>query len=164
MGGTDLVTGQPVGLEVGGALVELAAVLEADTVHHQVVVGMGCVHMGGHQHLEARELPLGQLQAHGVELLWRQSVLFPEGLDEVIVLPAVRFPVPLLGELHLGAGRLCDTVPAGHQPLSLPQRLSLLLDILQHPAQSAAAAAPVLDGGEGGYLRSPPVTVAGAAH
>ena len=71
MGGTDLVAGQPVGLEIGGALVELAAVLEADAVHYQVVMRMGRVHMGGHQHLEVRELPLGQLQTHGVDLLGR---------------------------------------------------------------------------------------------
>lgn len=162
MGGTDLVTGQPVGLEVGGALVELAAVQEADAVHHQVVVGMGRVHMGGHQYLEAREFLPGQLQTHGVELLGRQAVLFPEGLDEVVVLPSVRFPIPFLGEPHLGIDALRGTIPARHQLLSLPQRLFLLLDIPQHPTQSAAAAAPVLDGGESSYLRSPPAGVAGA--
>ena len=149
MGGADLVAGQPVGLEIGGALVELATILEADTVHHQVVVGMGRVHVGGYQHLKVRELPLGQLQAHGVELLGCQSVLLPEGLDEVVVLPAVRFPIPLLGELHFGISALCGAVPAGHQLLSLPQRLFLLLSIPQHSTQGAVAAAPVLDGGEG---------------
>ena len=59
MGGTDLIAGQPVGLEVGGALMELPAVLEADAVHHHVVVEMFCVHMGSHQHLEVGKLPLG---------------------------------------------------------------------------------------------------------
>ncbi len=164
MGNADLVAGQPVCLEVGGALVELAAVLEADAVHHQVVMRMGRVHMGGHQHLEVRELPLGQLQAHSVELLGHQAVLLPEGLDEVVVLPSVRFVELLLGELHLGIGRLCDTVPAGHQLTPLPHRLFLLLDIPQHPTQSAPATAPVLDGGESSYLRSPPVTAAEAVH
>ena len=151
MCGADFVAGQPVGLEVGGALVELAAVQEADAVHHQVVVGMGRVHVGGHQYLEVRELPLGQRQPHGVEFLGRQAVLLPEGLDEVVVLPAVRFPIPLLGELHFREGGLGGAVPAGHQPLPFPQGLSLLLDIPQHPTQSAAAAAPVLDSGEGGH-------------
>ena len=120
MGGTDLVAGQPVGLEIGGALVELAAVLEADAVHYQVVMRMGRVHMGGHQHLEVRELPLGQLQADGVNFLGRQVVLLAEGLDEVVVLPPVCFPKPLLGELHFRESRLGDAVPAAHQPLSFP--------------------------------------------
>lgn len=162
MGGADLVAGQPVGLEVGGALVELAAVLEADTVHHQVVVGMGRVHMGGHQYLEVRELPPGQLQTHGVDLLGCQSVQLPKGLDKMVVLPSIRFPIPLFGELHLGIDALCGAVPTRYQLLSLPQRLFFLLDIPQHPTQSATAAAPVLDGGESSYLRSPPAGVAGA--
>ena len=59
MGGADLVTGQPVSLQVGGTLVELLAVLEAHAVHHHVVVEMFCVHMGSHQHLEVGKLPLG---------------------------------------------------------------------------------------------------------
>ena len=162
MGGADLVAGQPVGLEVGGALVELAAVLEADAVHHQVVVGVAGVHMGGHQHLEVRELPLCQLQAYGVNLLGRQPVLFPEGLDKVVVLPSVRFPIPLLGELHFRECGLRGAVPAGHQPLPLPHGLALLLGVAQHAAQCAPAAAPVFDGGEGGHLRSPPAGAAGA--
>ena len=33
VGGTDLIAGQPVSLEVGGALVEFPAVLERDAVH-----------------------------------------------------------------------------------------------------------------------------------
>ena len=164
VGGADLVAGQPVGLEVGGALVEFAAVLEADTVHHQVVVQVDGIHVGSHYYLEVRELPLGQLQAYSVELLGCQSVLLPEGLDEVVVLPSVRFSIPFLGEPHLGIDALCGAVPTRYQLLSLPQGLFLLLDVPQHPTQSAAAAAPVLDGGESSYLRSPPVTAAGAVH
>ena len=38
MGGTDFITGQPVVLEVGGALVEFPAVLKADAVDDQVAV------------------------------------------------------------------------------------------------------------------------------
>ena len=37
VGGADLIVGQPVGLQVGGTLVELLTVLEAHTVHHKVV-------------------------------------------------------------------------------------------------------------------------------
>ena len=123
---------------------------------------MAGVDVGGHQHLEIGELPLGQLQTHGVDLLWRQSVLFPEGLDEVIVLPAVRFPVPLLGEPHLRAGTLGGAVPAGHKPLSFPQRFFVLLGVPQYSTQCTLASAPVVDGGEGCYLRSPPAGAAGA--
>ena len=139
------------GLQVGGTLMELVTVLERDAVHHQVVVQVIGVYVGGHQHLEVRELPLGQLQADGVNFLGRQVVLFAEGLDEVVVLPPIRFPVPLLGELHLGEGRLGGAVPAGHQPLSFPQRLFLLLCVPQHSGERAPASAPIFDCGEGGH-------------
>ena len=129
MGGTDLVAGQPVGLEVGGALMELPAVLEADAVDDQVAVQMVGVDVGSHQHLKAGKFPLGQLQSNGVGLLGRQVICFREGLDEVVVLPPVRFPESLLGELHLGEGGLSSAVPAGHQPLPFPQRLFVLLDV-----------------------------------
>ena len=52
MGKADLVVGHSVGLEIGDALVELSSTPEADAVHHQMVVEMLCVHMGGYQHLE----------------------------------------------------------------------------------------------------------------
>ena len=162
MGGADLIIGQPVGLEVGGALMEFPAVLEADTVHDQVAVQVVGVDVGGHQHLEVGKLPLGQLQADGVGLLGRQVVRFRKGLDEVVVLPPVRFSESFLGELHLGEGGLGGAVPAGHQPLPLPQRFFVLLGVPQHAAQSAPASAPVLDSGEGSHLRSPPAGAAGA--
>ena len=111
MGGADLVTGQPVSLEVGGALMELPAVLEADAVDDQVAVQMVGVDVGSHQHLKAGKFPLGQLQSNGVGLLGRQVICFREGLDEVVVLPPVRFPIPLLGEPHLRAGTLGGAVP-----------------------------------------------------
>ena len=119
------------------------------------------VDVGCHQHLEVRELPLGQLQADGVGFLGRQVVLLAEGLDEVVVLPPVCFPKPLLGELHFREGRLGGAVPAAHQPLSFPQRLFLLLGVPQHSSERTPAAAPVLDGGEGSHLRSPPAGVGG---
>ena len=152
MGGTELIVGKPVGLEVGGALVKFLAVLERDAVDDQVAVQMVGGHVGGHQHLEVRELPLDQFQSNGVGLLGRQIVCLREGLDEVVVLPPVRFPESLLGELHLGEGGLSDAVPACHQPLPFPQCLFVLLGVSQHTAQSAPASAPVLDGGEGGHL------------
>ncbi len=105
MGGTDLIAGQPVSLQVSGALVKFLAVLERDAVHHPVIVQMAGVDVGGHQHLEIGELPLGQFQSNSVCLLGRQVVCLRKGLDEVVVLPPVRFPVPLLGKLHLGALR-----------------------------------------------------------
>ena len=45
MCGTYFIVGYPVGLQVGGTLVELLTVLEAHTVHHQVIVEMLCVHL-----------------------------------------------------------------------------------------------------------------------
>ena len=48
MGGTDFITGQPVVLEVGGALVEFPAVLKADAVDDQVAVQVVGVYVGGH--------------------------------------------------------------------------------------------------------------------
>ena len=120
------------------------------------------VDVGGYQHLEIWELPPGQLQSNGVGLLGRQVVRFRKGLDEVVVLPPVRFPMLLLGEQHLREGGLGSAVPSTHQPPPVPQRLFVLLGIAQHAAQSAPASAPVLDSGEGGHLRSPPASVAGA--
>ena len=163
MGGTDRIAGLPVGLEVGGALVELPAVSEADAVHHQMTMEMVRVDVGGHQYLEVGKLPLGQLQSDGVGLLGCQAVLLAEGLDEVVVLPSVRFPVPLLGEPHLRAGALGGAVPPGHQPLSFPQGLFLLTDVAGDAAQCATASAPVFDCGECGHLRSPPAGAAEAA-
>lgn len=151
MGGTDFIAGQPVGLEVGGALMELPAVLEADAVDDQVAVQMVGVDVGSHQHLKAGKFPLGQLQSNGVGLLGRQVICFREGLDEVVVLPPVRFPIPLLGEPQLGESGLSGAVPAGHQPLPFPQCLFVLLGVSQHTAQRASASAPVLDGGECGH-------------
>lgn len=52
VGGADLVTGQPVGLQVGGILVEFFPILEADTVYYQVIVQVVGVYVGGYQHLE----------------------------------------------------------------------------------------------------------------
>ena len=74
VGGTDLVTGHSVGLEIGGALVEFPAVPEADAVDDQVAVQVVGVDVGGHQHFEVGKLPLGQLQADGVGLLGRQVI------------------------------------------------------------------------------------------
>ena len=156
------ITGQPVGLQVGGALVEFFSILKADTVHHQVVVQVVGVHMGCYQHLEVWKLPLGQLQADGVGLLGCQVVCLRKGLDEVVVLPPVGFPIPLLGELHFREDGLGGAVPTGHQPPPLPQRFFLLLGVSQHTAQSATAPASIFDCGEGCHLRSPPASVAGA--
>ena len=159
MGDADRIAGQPVGLQISDALVEFLAVLERDAVHHQVIVQMAGVDVGGHQHLEIGELPLGQLQTDGVDLLRRQVVRLCEGLDEVVVLPPVRFPIPLLGELHFREGGLGGAIPAGHQPLSFPQRFSVLPGVSQHAVESASAAATIFDCGEGGHS----VTSAGAA-
>ena len=152
VGGTDFITGQPVVLEVGGALVEFPAVLKADAVDDQVAVQVVGVYVGGHQYLKVGELPLGQLQSNGVGLLGRQVIRFYKGLDEVVVLPPVGFAEPLLGEQHFREGGLSGAVPAGYQPLSVPQRFSVLLGVPQHSAQRAPASTPVLDGGEGCHL------------
>ena len=164
MGGTDLVTGHSVGLEIGGALVEFPAIPEADAVHHQVVVQMVGVYVGGHQHLETWKLPLGQLQADGVGLLGCQVIRLRKRLDEVVVLPPVRFSESLLGELHLGEGGLGGAVPAAHQSLPLPQRFFVLLGVPQHAAQRAPASASVFDCSESSYIRSPLAGASGAVH
>lgn len=65
----DLVIDDPMGLQVGGILVELPAVLEADAVHHQMVVEMLRIHVGSHQHLKVGELPPRQFQPNGMDLL-----------------------------------------------------------------------------------------------
>lgn len=92
----------PAGLEIDGALVELPAVPEDDAVDDLMAT-------------------------HSVSLLGRQVIILREGLDEVVLLPSVRFPESLLGERHLGEGGLSGAVPASHQPLSFPQRFSSYL-------------------------------------
>ncbi len=49
---------------------------------------MAGVDVGGHQHLEIGELPLGQLQTDGVDLLRGQVILLVKGLHKVVVLSA----------------------------------------------------------------------------
>ncbi len=117
---TDLVISYSVGLQVGGALVNLLTILEAHIVYHQVIVEVTGVHMSGHQHLEVGELPLGQFQSHSVNFLWGQVILLLEGLHEVIVLSAICLMEPLLGELHFGADTFGGAVPAGDQPVIFP--------------------------------------------
>ena len=56
---------------------QLFAVLAAHAVDHQMVVEVICVQMGRHDYLKIRELPLCELHADGVDLLWRQPVLRP---------------------------------------------------------------------------------------
>ena len=163
VGGADLIVDGPVGLQVSGALVELFPVLETDTVDDQMAVQVIGVYVGSHQHLEVGKLPLGQFQSDGVGLLGHQVVRFRKGLDEVVVLPPIRFPVPLLGELHLGKDRLGGTVPTGHQPLPFPKRFFVLLGVPQQSTQRAPTSATVLDCGECSYLRSPPAGADGAA-
>ena len=101
MGSADLIVDGPMSLQISGALVELFSVPEADAVHDEVTVQMVCIDVSSDQHLEIGELPLGQFQSDGVGLLGRQVIRLCEGLDEVVVLPPVRFSKPLLCELHL---------------------------------------------------------------
>ena len=149
MGSTYFIVSDSVGLQVGGTLVELLTILKAHTVHHQVIVEMLCVHMGGNQHLEVGELPLGQFQSHSVNFLWGQVTLLVKGLHEVIVLSAVCLMELLLGKPHLIIDGPSSTVPAGYKPTIFPCGFLLLLDIVQHTTQSTAAPTTVLDCGEG---------------
>ena len=152
MGNAYFIVGHPVGLQVGGTLVELLTILKAHTVHHQVIVEMTCVHMGGHQYLEVRKLTLGQFQPHSVNLMRGQVILLIKGLHEVIVLPAVCLMELLLGKPHLIVDGPSSTVPAGYKPTIFPCGFLLLLDIVQHTTKSTAAATTVLDCGEGRHL------------
>ena len=149
MGSTYFIVSDSVGLQVGGTLVELLTILKAHIVHHQVIVEMLCVHMGGNQHLEVGELPLGQFQSHSVNFLWGQVTLLVKGLHEVIVLSAVCLMELLLGKPHLIIDGPSSTVPAGYKPTIFPCGFLLLLDIVQHTTQSTAAPTTVLDCGEG---------------
>ena len=149
MCGTYFIVGYPVGLQVGGTLVELLTVLEAHTVHHQVIVEMLCVHMGGHQYLEVGKLTLGQFQPHSVNLLRGQVILLVKGLHKVVVLSAVCLIEPLLGKPHLIVDGTGSTVPSGYKPTIFPCGFLLLLDIAQHTAQSTSAPATIFDCGEG---------------
>ena len=152
MGNTYFIIGHPVGLQVGGTLVEFASILKAHTVHHKVAVQVVGVNMGSHQYLEVWELTLNQFQRNGVGLLGRQIIPLRKGLHEVIVLSAVCLMESLLGELHFGADTLGGAVPAGDQPTIFPCGFLFLLDIAQHTAQSTSATTTIFDCGEGCHL------------
>lgn len=149
MGNAYFIVGHPVGLQVGGTLVELLTILKAHTVHHQVIVEMLCVHMGGYQHLEVRELPPGQFQPHGMNLLWGQVILLIKGLHEVVVLTAFCFMEVFFCELHLGADALSGAVPSGDKLPIFPCGFLPLLDVSQHTAQSTSATTTIFNCGEG---------------
>ena len=104
-------------------LVELSATLTADAVHHQMVVEVAGVHVGGDHHLIVGKRSLCQFQTDGVSLLGCEVVIFGEGLDEVVELPAVRFSEPLLGGHHLQVGRLRYAVAPGDQTCAVQYRL-----------------------------------------
>ena len=61
--------------QIAVALVELVTILVADAVHHHVVVQVAGVDVGGDHHLEAWKLPLGEIQADGVDLLGCDIIL-----------------------------------------------------------------------------------------
>ena len=149
MGNADFIVGDPVGLQVGGTLVEFAAILKADAVHHQVAVQVVGVNMGSHQYLEVWELTLNQFQRNGVGLLGRQIIRLRKGLHEMIVLSAICLMEPLFGKLHFGTDALGGAVPAGDQPPVFPCGFLCLLDIAQHTTQSTSATATIFDCGEG---------------
>ena len=93
VGGADLIIGQPMGLEVCGALVELSSIPEAGAVHHQVVVEMLRVHMGLD---EVVVLPA----VHFAGLLLGGPYLRPYALGGTVP-PGHQFQIPPLG-LQLG--------------------------------------------------------------
>ena len=113
MGETDFIVGLTVGQQIVSTLVEFFPVYTADAVDHQMVVDVVGIYMSGDHHLEAGELPLGQLQPDGVCFLGRDRIVLSKGLDEVVELPAVRFSELLLGGEHFRVGRLWNTVVTG---------------------------------------------------
>ena len=113
---------------------------------------MAGVDVGGHQHLEIGELPLGQFQPHSVNLLRGQVILLVKGLHKVVVLSAVCLIEPLLGKPHLIVDGTGSTVPSGYKPTIFPCGFLLLLDIAQHTTKSTAAPATVLNCGKGRHL------------
>ena len=154
VGQTNLIVHLAVRQKVAGALMELVSILVADAVHHHVVVQMTCVNMGGDHHLEAWELPLGELQTDGIDLLGRDVVLRGEGLDEVVELCAVCFVKALFGHLHLNEGGLGNAVAASDQPRVAPAGFLLLLHVVDHAAHRTGGLLFALDRGEGRHQRT----------
>lgn len=117
--------------------VELPAGLEADGVDDEVGVDVLAVRVGGYDDLVVLPL-LCQLQCDLMRQLRRDRFLRMEGLDEVIVHPAVVFSVLQLGADELGAAGVCLTVHAGHQMAALIGSLFLLHHVLEHRTHAAA--------------------------
>ena len=164
MGQTDLIVHFSVCQQIVIALVELVAVLVADTVHHHVVVQVAGVHVGGDHHLEVRELPLGKLQTDGVDLLGRDVALRREGLDEVVELRPSCFAEAFFGHLHLDEGGLWDAVAAGDQPRVAPAGFLLLLHVVDHAAHGTGGLLLASDRGEGRHQRTSWINALSASH
>ena len=135
VGQTDFIVDFSVEDQIAWPMVELASVLAADTVYHEVVVQMTRINVGGNHYLEVRELPLGKLQTDGVDLLGRDIVLGGEGLDEVVELHPIGFSETIFGSDHFDERGLRDAVVAGDQSGIAPACFLFLSHIVDHIEQ-----------------------------
>lgn len=101
-------------LHLSGALMELLARLEIHGVHNDVVVDVIGVHVGGHHALVALEVSR-KLQPDLMGRRKVQRIVRREGLDDMVVPPAIGFVELLLHRLELIQRRLRHAVDAGDE-------------------------------------------------
>ena len=103
-----------------------------------IVAAVG-VQVDGYQHLEAiTPQPLGQFHPDGVTLLRRDLA----GTETLVGMEGHRtagLAELLLGQFHLLAGNLRDTVDTADKQLAFPSGLSIIGGILQYVAQIVLA-------------------------
>ena len=156
MGEAELVAQLPELLKPGGGLVQLASVLPADGVDHEVGMGVVRIAVGADQHLMSRPSPLRKLQGQGVGVGRGDGGPGIEGLGELVEEDAAGLAVDLLRQHELIVGRrpaavdAADKVPPAHRIMDL-----FLLLAVGHDAAHGAGTLPVFgDAVHGCHVRS----------
>ncbi len=156
MGETEFVAQLPELPKPGGSLVELASVLPADGVDHEVRVGVVRIAVGADQHLMSRPGPLRKLQGQGVGVGRGDGGPGIEGLGELIEEDTAGLAVDLLRQHELVEGcrsaavDSADQIPSAHRIMDL-----FLLSAIVHDAAHGAGSLPVFgDAVQGCHVRS----------
>ena len=144
VGEAELVAQLPELLKPGGSLVQLASVLPADGVDHEVGMGVVRIAVGADQHLMSRPGPLRKLQGQGVGVFGGDGGPGVEGLGELVEEDTAGLAVDLFRQHELVVGRRsaavnsADQVPPAHRIMDL-----FLLLAVGHDAAHGAGTLPV---------------------
>ena len=135
---------------------ELASVLPADGVDHEVGMGVVRIAVSADQHLMARPSPLRKLQGQGVGVGRGDGSARVEGLGELVEKNTAGLAVDLFRQHEFVVGRRsaavdsADQIPPAHRIMDL-----FLLSAIVHDAAHGAGTLPVFgDAVQGCHVRS----------